>query len=226
MSNSIVRNVYWFTDNKHELSLRSKIMCLNDLQYQELTSDNCLDISATNKRKIIVLSVKSLDSQVQELLDCFICTERDKNFMLVIVDFKEKDKFIDLLDLNRDELIVRPFNNRYFINRLKSLLNSGIKNSFLSCSGVTLDQQSFEAYVYGQRIILTPSEFRLLQFFLKFPSRAFERGELIRLLHGDNFAISKRSIDFLIVSLRKKLGQEGGLIETVRGIGYRFRDFC
>jgi two-component system phosphate regulon response regulator PhoB len=76
----------------------------------------------------------------------------------------------------------------------------------------------------GEPVDLTPSEFRLLDTMIRQPGRAFDRNELIDAALGADTLILERTIDVHIRSLRKKLGESNKLIQTVRGIGYRFRD--
>ena len=76
----------------------------------------------------------------------------------------------------------------------------------------------------GQAVDLTPSEFRLLDTLIRQPGRAFDRSELIDAALGADTLVLERTIDVHIRSLRKKLGEENKLIQTVRGIGYRFRE--
>jgi len=80
--------------------------------------------------------------------------------------------------------------------------------------------------VRGARTIdFTVTEFRVLAFLAEKPGRVFTRQQILDGVHGDNYAITDRAIDVQIVGIRKKLGDAGHYIETVRGVGYRFREF-
>lgn len=87
---------------------------------------------------------------------------------------------------------------------------------------VTVDIRRYQVFISECQIDLTSSEFHILVKLIRNPGWVITREELLNHLHGNNFAISGRSIDFLVFSIRKKFGTSKYLIETVRGIGYRF----
>ena len=82
----------------------------------------------------------------------------------------------------------------------------------------------YKRQVHGKHVELTPSEFRLLNTLILQPGRAFDRSELIDSALGGDALVLERTIDVHIRSLRKKIGDENDFIQTVRGIGYRFRE--
>jgi two-component system phosphate regulon response regulator PhoB len=91
-------------------------------------------------------------------------------------------------------------------------------------SGVTVDRRRHQASGAGRALNLTPSEFRLLETLIRQPGRAFSRSELINAALGEDTLVLERTIDVHIRAVRRKLGDTAGLVETVRGVGYRFRD--
>ncbi len=76
----------------------------------------------------------------------------------------------------------------------------------------------------GQPVELSATEFRILHFLARRPGWVFTRQQILDGVHGDNYAITDRAVDVHIVNLRRKLGPAGEYIETVRGVGYRFRE--
>ena len=76
----------------------------------------------------------------------------------------------------------------------------------------------------GKKVDLTLTEFRLLHFLARRPGWVFTRYQIVDALHGDDYPVTDRSVDVQVVGLRKKLGKSGKYIETVRGVGYRFRE--
>ena len=80
-----------------------------------------------------------------------------------------------------------------------------------------------EVLVEGQPLDLTVTEFRLLYLMASRPGWVFSRAQIVKGVHGDDYPASDRSVDVQVVSLRKKLGPCGRYLETVRGVGYRFR---
>ena len=93
-----------------------------------------------------------------------------------------------------------------------------------SSQGITVDRRRHRALAGGASLNLTPSEFRLLDAFVREPGRAFSRSDLILAALGNDALVEERTIDVHIRALRRKLGPFAQLIETVRGVGYRFRE--
>ncbi|MCB0357791.1 MAG: winged helix-turn-helix transcriptional regulator, partial [Bdellovibrionales bacterium] len=90
--------------------------------------------------------------------------------------------------------------------------------------GLYIHPGRHEVLVTGQKIDLTNSEFQILYFLARRPGWVFTRSQIVDAIHGENYAVTDRSIDFQMVGLRKKLLTMGSYIETVRGVGYRFRE--
>jgi two-component system phosphate regulon response regulator PhoB len=92
-------------------------------------------------------------------------------------------------------------------------------------AGLTLDRSTLEAFLEGQPLGLTKTEFRILLFLMQSDGSTFARNEIIAAVQGNDYPVTDHSVDGHIMSLRKKLGSHGNLIETVRGAGYRRRTF-
>ena len=90
-------------------------------------------------------------------------------------------------------------------------------------AGLTFDRSTGEAFLDGQPLKLTRTEFRLLLFLIESDGSVFARKEIIAAIQGDDYPVTAQSIDNHVMSLRRKLGSRGNLIETVRGAGYRRR---
>ena len=98
------------------------------------------------------------------------------------------------------------------------------ENDVVSRAGITLDRRRYRVNVDAQPVELTKSEFRLLDTLIRQPGRAFDRTELIDSALGEDTLVLERTIDVHIRALRKKIGPKADAIETVRGVGYRFRE--
>jgi two-component system phosphate regulon response regulator PhoB len=141
---------------------------------------------------------------------------------------EETDELVGF-SIGADDYVVKPFSVKILLERVKSLLRrrgSGPNGNLeiTNCGGVTIDRIKHQVSVKGNRIELTPSEFRLLDTLIRQPGRAFDRSELIDTALGADALVLERTIDVHIRSLRQKLGEKESLIQTVRGIGYRFRE--
>ncbi len=133
------------------------------------------------------------------------------------------------LELGADDYIVKPFSPRILIARLKAVLRrkqqeKDLNQKPISIYNLEIHPGRFEVMVEGSKVELTSSEFKALYFLANHPGWVYTRYQIVEEVHGPNYPVTDRSIDVLIVGLRKKLGDAGKFIETIRGIGYRFKD--
>lgn len=152
---------------------------------------------------------------------------RDIIVIMLTAKSEEFDEVIGL-SLGADDYIGKPFSLRVLQERIKAHIRrrdvSEEDHDTVSSMGVTVDRRSFRASAGDSPLDLTPSEFGLLNVMIRQPGRAFTRGELIDSALGKDAMVLERTVDVHIRSLRQKLGDHGDVIQTVRGVGYRFRD--
>lgn len=153
-----------------------------------------------------------------------------ENIPIIMVTAKGEEADIVLgLELGADDYLVKPFSPRILVARIKTVLRrkhmtKEMKNENLSIHNIEIIPGRHEVKVKNKKIELTASEFKALYYLASRPGWVFTRYQIVEEVHGQNYPVTDRSIDVLIVGLRKKLGESGPCIETVRGIGYRFRD--
>ncbi len=131
------------------------------------------------------------------------------------------------LDIGADDYLVKPFGMMEMVSRVKAVLRRCKKDGsdvLLKAGGILLHKEERTVSVDGARIELTFKEFELLRLFLEKPGTAFSREQLFLRVWGDNYVGETRTLDMHIRTLRSKLGKYGGMIETVRGVGYRLED--
>ena len=154
---------------------------------------------------------------------------RDIPIVMVTAKAEEADELIGLA-LGADDYVTKPYSMRVLIQRIKKELrhrqaqDDAAATPVVECQGVTIDRHRHRVLHRGEVLALTPTEFRLLEVLVRQAGRAFSRPELMDAAIGEDAMVLERTIDVHIKSLRKKLGPAAELIETVRGIGYRFRE--
>jgi two-component system phosphate regulon response regulator PhoB len=152
-----------------------------------------------------------------------------RNILVLMLTAKseETDEVVGF-SVGTDDYVAKPFSVKVLLERIRALLrrregNDG-NGSVLVSQGVMVDRERHRVTVDEKPLDLTPSEFGLLEALVRQPGRVFSRSELIDAALGGDSLVLERTIDVHIRSLRKKLGPHAVLVETVRGIGYRFRD--
>ena len=133
------------------------------------------------------------------------------------------------LEVGADDYVTKPFSPRTLAARIRAVLRRsrsepGDESDTLASGELTIDRARHAVTLAGISLDLTLSEFKALDLFLRRPGIVFSRYQIIDEVHGEDYPVTDRSVDVLIVSLRKKLGTFGERIETVRGVGYRLRD--
>ena len=140
---------------------------------------------------------------------------------------EESDQLVGF-SVGADDYVTKPFSVKVLLQRINALLRrrdqTKSDRDMIVSQGIMIDRRRHRATIGDRPLDLTPSEFELLTALVRQPGRAFSRAELIDVALGDDAIVLERTIDVHIRALRKKLGGHADLIQTVRGIGYRFRD--
>ncbi len=153
---------------------------------------------------------------------------RDTPIMMLTAKSEETDQLIGF-SVGADDYVCKPFSVKVLLERVKSLLRrhsrkNGSGSDIVVTGSVTVDRVKHRVLIDGATVDLTPTEFRLLDTLIRHPGRAFDRSELIDSALGADTLVLERTVDVHIRSLRKKMGDSAEMVQTVRGIGYRFRE--
>lgn len=152
---------------------------------------------------------------------------RDILIVMLTAKSEETDQLVGF-SVGADDYVNKPFSVRVLMERIKALLRrrdgSPDDHDIVSSQGVVVDRRGHRASMGESALELTPSEFNLLDVMIRQPGRAFSRAELIDAALGHETIVLERTIDVHVRALRQKLGSHAEVIETVRGVGYRFRD--
>jgi len=153
-----------------------------------------------------------------------------RHIPIIMVTAKGSDKdIVNGLEAGADDYIVKPFSPKILLARVKVIFRrmnfeSNSKNDILEVDGLRMDYLRFKVLIDGKEINLTKTEFGILFFLIKNAGFVYTRYQIVDNVKGDDYIVTDRAIDVTIVGLRKKIGEYAKYIETVRGIGYRFKD--
>ena len=156
--------------------------------------------------------------------------EKTKSIPVIVVSAKseETDQVVGF-SMGADDYVTKPFSVKILLQRIKALQRRSEVSAdestveLIEHKQVKVDMVRHKAFVLDQELDLTPTEFRLLECLLRSPGRAFSRQHLMDSAIGEGAIVLERTIDVHIKTLRKKLGAMD-MIETVRGLGYRFKE--
>jgi len=137
------------------------------------------------------------------------------------------------LELGADDYVVKPYSPRVLAARIRAALrrketaasgkSRGNENSgYFEQGRIRVDVEKYKALLGETPLDLSATEFAILVHFMKNPDLVFTRQKLIAAVHGHDYPVTDRSVDVQIMGLRKKLKEAGDMIETIRGVGYRF----
>lgn len=151
---------------------------------------------------------------------------RDVPIIMLTAKAGETDK-IQGLDVGADDYITKPFSTKELLARIKALLRRSQKDEIkglIEVEGLTLDPETYRVLANGNPIEISPTEFRLLHFFITHPERVYSRSQLLDQVWGQNVYVEERTVDVHIRRLRKTLEPYNfsKFIQTVRSVGYRF----
>ena len=152
----------------------------------------------------------------------------NKLSIIMLTALGQEEDIIKGLEVGADDYITKPFSFKILFARIKSVLRrkktkESSNKDPVNLYGVKIDPQTRQVIINKNELKLTFTEFQILYLLASHPGWVFTRYQIINKIRSDNNSVTDRSVDFQIVGLRKKMNNLGKLIETIRGVGYRFK---
>ncbi|OGV62405.1 MAG: DNA-binding response regulator [Lentisphaerae bacterium RIFOXYA12_FULL_48_11] len=176
-----------------------------------------------------------LDVMLPEIDGLEVCRnlksgEKTKNIPVIMVTAKgEESDVVAGLELGAEDYVVKPFRPKELVARVRAVLRRKSQSQdpapeIIKIDELQIDVKRREVLVKNKPVDLTYTEFQILYFLAQKPGWVFSRYQIVDAVRGSDYPVTDRSVDVQVVGLRKKLGKSGDRIETVRGVGYRFKD--
>lgn len=148
--------------------------------------------------------------------------------IIMVSAMGEEADIVSGLELGADDYLPKPFSPRILLARVRSVLRrtaeSGDDDGKIKVDELTIDSKKFQLNIGDVAIDLTKSEFGILHFLAAHRGWVFTRYQIVNAIRGEQYVVTERAVDVQIAGLRKKLGNYAGFVETVRGVGYRFKE--
>ena len=198
--------------------------------HQALSGEKALQVIENNLPSLVLLDLMLPGINGLDLCRIFKQNDRTKAIPVIMLTAKSEDADIVAgLEMGAEDYITKPFSPRVLLARVRTVLRrreTWVKDdsSVIHLEGMQIHPGRHEVTMGENVVDLTPSEFRILHYLARRPGWVYSRDQIIDAIRGHGYVVTDRAIDVQVVGLRKKLGDYGKFIETVRGIGYRFRD--
>ena len=180
---------------------------------------------------LILLDIMLPGTDGLEVCKTLKASSKTKNIPIIMLTaLCEEADIVAGLELGADDYVTKPFSPRVLLARVKAALRrpnaatSENSEELITIHNIIIELTRHRVTIDGNEIILTHTEFKVLKLMTTQPGRVFTRYQIVDAVHGEDYPVTDRSVDVQIVGLRKKMGEAGNYIETIRGIGYRFKE--
>jgi two-component system phosphate regulon response regulator PhoB len=196
----------------------------------EKTGEAALEKARREKPDLIILDL--MLPGIDGLEVCRLLKGDELTSLIPIIMLTAKGEDADIvtgLELGADDYITKPFSPRVLLARIRAVLRRDRKETasepvIVRSGDLVINPASREVVVQDVPVSLTTTEFNILFYLTRRPGWVFTRNQIISAVRGEDYPVTERSIDVQIVGLRKKLGDAGKHLLTVRGVGYRFKE--
>ena len=189
-----------------------------------------LELAISMKPDLVVLDLMLPGMNGMDVCRNIKQSDNTKAIPVIIVSAKgEEADIVSGLEIGADDYLTKPFSPRILLARVRAVLRRSAEpdkkdEAILQIDGLTIDTKKFQLSIDESPVELTKSEFGILYFLASHRGWVYTRYQIVDAIRGDKYVVTERAIDVQITGLRKKLGEHADLIETVRGVGYRFKE--
>ena len=196
------------------------------------SGEDALKYLASHDVSLVVLDLMLPGIDGKEVCRQLKWNQQTRHIPIIMLTAKgEESDIVSGLELGADDYMVKPFSAKVLIARIRNALRRDNvratrldSQSHTRIGSIDIDQDRHEVCVNGEPVNMTGSEFKILMFLASRPGFVRTREQIIEATHGSRVVMSNRTVDVHITSLRRKLGEAGDLIETIRGVGYRMEE--
>ena len=197
------------------------------------TGETAIQKADTEKYDLMLLDLMLPGIDGLEVARRLKKNSRTRDLPIIMLTAKgEESDIVTGLELGADDYITKPFSPKVMIARVRALLrrveangeSTGDDQAILRIHGIEIHPGRRSVHINGEHIDLTYTEFQVLYTLARRPGWVFTRYQIVEAVRGSDYPVTDRSVDVQIVGLRKKMGNLGDCIETVRGVGYRFKE--
>ena len=195
-----------------------------------VSGEDALQIARKEHPDLIVLDLMLPGIDGLDVAKTLKNDPKTRDIAIVMLTAKgEEADIVTGLELGADDYVTKPFSPRILVARVKTVLRRRVSempedDSVLKIHNLLIHPGRREVLINDDQVQLTFTEFSILNFLAKRPGWVFTRSQIVDAVRGDDYPVTDRSVDVQIVGLRKKLGEAGKYVETVRGVGYRFKE--
>lgn len=188
-----------------------------------------IEAAGRNRPDLVVLDIMLPDVDGLEVCRRLKRDRAARQIPILMVSARgEESDIVAGLELGAEDYVTKPFSPKVLVARVKAVLRridaEPAARLELLAGGLVIDRERHSVEIEGDPVELTLTQFKLLEFLAQRPGFVRTRDQLVSAARGEGTVLSSRAIDVHIAALRQRLGQYAGLIETVRGVGYRMAE--
>ena len=193
-----------------------------------LNGEDGVNLARSEQPNLIILDIMLPIMDGFEVCRTLKSDDKTSHIPIIILSAKsqETDKVVGL-ELGADDYVTKPFSPRELIARIRAIMRRGAEqqvSSIVEKGDIIIDSAKHKVSVHGEKVSLTTTEFKLLEYMARRPGVVMSRYQILDAVLGDDAVVCDRTVDAHVKSLRRKLGAAKDYIETVRGAGYRFKE--